>query len=373
MPLTTNEIAFGSAAPRSMPPEPTFDREAAERFADRAAELIDGGAVVMMMAVGHRTGLFDTMARLPPSTSGEIAAAAELAERYVREWLSAMTTGGIVDYDPQTETFSLPPEHAASLTRDASLGNIAVYAQFVALMGQVQDRILGCFETGAGLCYHDFPDFHRVMAEDSNQTVVAQLFTGLLPLVPGLNERLRDGIDVLDAGCGRGNALIAMAKRYPRSRFVGYDLCADAIADAQAAAAAAGLDNICFETRDLSRFEERARYDFLVSFDAVHDQKDPQDLLRRLRRALRPGGRYLMQDIGGSARLENNLDFPMASLLYAVSCMHCTPVSLGQGGAGLGTMWGWETAEAMLREAGFDTIRRHVLPHDPMNVWFVAT
>jgi len=79
-----------------------------------------------------------------------------------------------------------------------------------------------------------------------------------------------------------------------------------------------------------------------------------------------------MQDIGDFARLENNLDFLVASLLYAVSCMHCTPVSLGQGGAGLGTMWGWETAQAMLNAAGFEDVRRHVLPHDPMNVWFVA-
>lgn len=102
------------------------------------------------------------------------------------------------------------------------------------------------------------------------------------------------------------------------------------------------------------------------------DQKDPQGLLRSLHRALRAGGVYLMQDIGGSAHLENNLGFPMASLLYAISCVHCTPISLGQGGAGLGTMWGWETAQRMLREAGFDTVERHVLPHDPMNVWFVS-
>ena len=365
--VNTNPIALPS------PPQLlALDHTAAERFSDRMAALIDGGAVVMMMAVGHRNGLFDTLARLPPSTSAEISNAAALAERYVREWLSVMTTGGIVEYAPETQTFWLPPEHAACLTRNGSLGNLAVYAQFVALMGQVQERTLECFETGAGLCYHDYPDFHRVMSEDSNQTVVAQLFAELLPLVPGLTARLEAGIDVLDAGCGRGKALIAMARRFPRSRFTGYDLCADAISDARANAATEGLGNVRFKVRDLGRFDERQRYDFLVSFDAVHDQRDPQDLLRRLRRALRPGGNYLMQDIGGSARLENNLDFPMASLLYAISCMHCTPVSLGQGGAGLGTMWGWETAEQMLREAGFDQVRREVLPHDPMNVWFVA-
>jgi len=110
----------------------------------------------------------------------------------------------------------------------------------------------------------------------------------------------------------------------------------------------------------------------ITSVDAVHDQKDPQDLLRRLHGALRPGGTYLMQDIGGSAHLEKNIGFPMAALLYAISCAHCTPVSLGQGGLGLGTMWGWETAQGMLEDSGFASIERQVLPHDPMNVWFVS-
>jgi hypothetical protein len=92
-----------------------------------------------------------------------------------------------------------------------------------------------------------------------------------------------------------------------------------------------------------------------------------------LLRALRPGGVYLMQDIGGSARLENNLAMPMAAFLYAMSCVHCMPISLGQGGAGLGTMWGWETAEMFLRHAGFTSVVRKVLPHDPLNVWFVSS
>jgi SAM-dependent methyltransferase len=356
----------------SLAEKPTFDRQNAETFADRIGQILDSGAVAVMLSIGHRTGLLDLMARLPPSTSHRIASEAGLAERYVREWLAAMTTGRIVQYDPARRTYALPPEHAASLTRGGALGNFAVYAQYVTLMGQVQDRTLACFETGDGLSYGDFPDFHQVMCEDSNQTVVAQLFDTLLPLVPGLSRRLEAGIEVLDAGCARGRALIALAERFPRSRFTGYDLCDDAIADATRDARASGTGNVRFAVRDLTHFQERDRYDFIVSFDAVHDQKDPQDLLRRLYGALRPGGVYLMQDIGGSAHLEKNLDFPMASLLYAVSCVHCTPVSLGQGGEGLGTMWGWETAEGMLCEAGYAQIKRHVLPHDPMNVWFVS-
>lgn len=349
-----------------------LDHQRAEAFAEKIAGDLNAGAVSMMMAVGHRTGLFDVMATMAPSTSAEVADRAGLAERYVREWLAVMVVAGIATYDPVSRTYQLPREHAASLTRDAPLGNLAVYAQHVAIMGAVQDRVLECFETGDGLGYDEYPHFHHVMAEDSGQTVAAQLFDAVLPLAPGIIPRLESGIDVLDAGCGRGGALLAMAARYPASRFVGYDLCPDAIEFAANSAQVDGLDNIRFEVRDLSGYDETDRFDFITSFDAVHDQKDPRDLLHRLHGALRSGGTYLMQDIGGSARLENNVDFPMAALLYAVSCIHCTPVSLAQGGDGLGTMWGWETAQSMLREAGFHSVERHVLPHDPMNVWFVS-
>lgn len=349
-----------------------IDQQAAERFVEQVAGLIDAGAVAAMMAIGHRTALFDTMAALPASTSAEIAAAAGLAERYVREWLAVMVTGRIVVYDPAARTYALPAEHAACLTREAQLGNMAVYTQHVALLGEMQERLLHCFRTGEGTSYDEYRCFHQIMEEDSAQTVTAGLFTSILPLVGGIEQRLAEGIDVLDAGCGRGTAIRVMAARFPRSRFVGYDLSHEATGFAQAEADAAGLRNVVFEPRDLSSYDEANRFDFITSFDAIHDLPDPAGHVRRMRTALRDGGIYLVQDVGGSARLENNLDFPMASMLYAVSVAHCMPVSLGQGGAGLGTMWGWETAQAMLEEAGFPSVTRHVLPHDPMNVWFVA-
>jgi len=350
-----------------------FNQRKAEKFAETIGTIVNSGAVAVMVSIGHRTGLFDTMATLPPSTSRQIADAASLAERYVREWLAVMTTGGIITYDPAQRTYSLPAEHAASLTRNAPLGNMAVYAQFIPLSGAVQDRILECFETGEGMAYNEYPCFHSIMAEDSRQTVVAQLFSDILPLVPGLDKKLEAGIDVLDAGCGVGEALIALASRYPASRFTGYDLCEDAIGRARDAVARQGLSNITFRMRDLTGFDEQSRYDFITSFDAIHDQKDPQGLINGIYGALKSGGIYLVQDIGGSAHLENNLNFPFASFLYTASCVHCTPVSLGQGGEGLGTMWGWETAETMLKTAGFVSPRRYVMEHDPMNVWFVSS
>lgn len=349
-----------------------FNAASAETFAERIGETINAGAITLMLSIGHRTGLFDTMALLPHSTSREIADNAGLSERYVREWLAVMVTGRIIHFVPKDKTYTLPAEHAASLTRNAVLGNMAVYAQFVPMSGAVEERILSCFKTGDGLGYNDYPCFHRIMAEDSSQSVVSQLSDTVLPLVPGLDARLKAGIEVMDAGCGSGHALLAMAALYPTSRFTGYDLCGEVIEAARQKAIDEGLANISFEQRNLTGFDETERYDFITSFDAVHDQKHPQEFLKNLYRALKSGGVYLMQDIGGSAHLENNIDFPFASFLYTASCMHCTPISLGQGGDGLGTMWGWETAQKMLETAGFASITRHVLPHDPMNVWFVS-
>jgi 2-polyprenyl-3-methyl-5-hydroxy-6-metoxy-1,4-benzoquinol methylase len=358
--------------PATQAAQPVFDTDRASAFADAIMDMINKGAAAVMISVGHRLDLFTAMANRGPATSADITNETGLAERYVREWLAVMVTAGVVVYEPTRGTYFLPTEHAACLTPDGAIGNLAVYGQHVALLGEVQERLLALFRQGGGTTYADYPCFHQIMAEDSGQSVTAPLFDHVLPLDPRLAERLEAGIDVLDAGCGRGAALIAMAARYPQSRFTGYDLGADAIEFASRGARDLGIANIRFQQRDLTGYDEKACFDFITSFDAVHDQKDPASFIQGLHGALRPGGLYLMQDIGGSARLENNLGFPMASLLYAVSCAHCTPISLGQGGAGLGTMWGWETAERMLREAGFAKVSMHRLPHDPMNVWFVS-
>lgn len=348
------------------------DEAAAEAFVERIAGDLDAGATAIMLSIGHRTGLFDVLSGLDWSTSAQIAEAADLSERYVREWLAAMVVGDIVRYEPATRTYALPREHAQCLTRGAPLGNLAVYAQFIAMAGAMQARVLDCFETGAGIDYAEYPGFHRIMSEDSEQTVVESLPALLDELIPTTATMLEDGIDVLDAGCGSGRALIALATRYPNSRFAGYDLCDEAIAAAKGHAESRGLTNLRFVTFDLDGLRETNCYDLVTSFDAIHDTRNPRRLLDSIHSALRSGGVHLMQDIGGSADLENNIDFPFAPLLYAMSTVHCTPVSLAQGGEGLGTMWGWETAERMLRDAGYTDIQRHTLPHDPMNVWFVS-
>jgi 2-polyprenyl-3-methyl-5-hydroxy-6-metoxy-1,4-benzoquinol methylase len=255
----------------------------------------------------------------------------------------------------------------------ASPDNIAVTAQLIPLMGSVEDSIVESFKNGGGVPYSAFPRFHEVMAEDSGQTVVAALTDHILPLVPGLIGRLESGIEVLDVGCGSGRALNLMARMFPNSRFVGYDFSEEAIARARTEAKEHGTTNARFEVKDAAVLDEKARYDLITTFDAIHDQADPAAVLKGIAAALKEDGVYLMQDIAGSSHLHNNLDHPIAPLLYTVSTMHCMTVSLAQGGEGLGTMWGEEKAREMLEEAGFKKVEVKQLPHDIFNNYFIIT
>ncbi len=350
---------------------PTIDESASDQFAEQLLEVLNHGALATMISVGHRTALFDTLESLPPSTSHEIAEAANLDERYVREWLGAMVTGRIVDYDVSGDRYDLPAAHAACLTRNAAPNNIATFAQYIPLLGTVEDGIVKCFEEGGGLPYSAFPRFQTVMAEDSAQTVLPALVEHILPLVPGLIERLHQGIDVLDVGFGRGKTLNAMAQAFPESRFAGYEISDEGVRFARAEAGAKGLKNVRFEIVDGADFDDSEAFDLICTFDSVHDQADPDALLRNIRRALRPGGVYLMQDIDASSNVGGNIDHPMGTLLYTISCMHCMTVSLAENGQGLGAMWGVELAQERLREAGFSSLEIHRLPHDIQNAYFI--
>jgi 2-polyprenyl-3-methyl-5-hydroxy-6-metoxy-1,4-benzoquinol methylase len=282
-----------------------MDQARSEAFAERMIGVLNDGALALMTSIGHRTGLFDAMAGLPPSSSEQIASASEL-------------------------------------------------------------------EQGGGVPYSAYTRFHEVMAEDSGQTVVAALTGSILPLVPGLTDRLAEGIDVLDVGCGSGRALNLLARKFPNSHFVGYDFSEEAISRARVEAQERGATNVRFEVRDVADLGEEERYDLITTFDAVHDQAKPAAVLAGIAAALRGDGVYLMQDIAGSSHLQNNMDHPLGPFMYTVSTMHCMTVSLAQGGEGLGTMWGEEKATEMLKDAGFGEVEVKRLPHDFQNTYYIA-
>lgn len=351
-----------------------FDSTKADGFADRLVSALNESAMCVMLSIGHRTKLFDHMDGQPPSTSITIARQADLDERYVREWLNALVVSKVIEYYPEDKTYYLPHEHAAYLTRRSTEGNIAVFAQYITMMGTVEDNIVDCFHNGGGVPYDKFPRFHEVMAEDSGQTVLSSLEEHILPLVPGLVQQLEDGISVLDVGCGRGRALNLLAELYPNSHFVGFDLSQEAIDYANNEAREKGLKNILFEIQDVTDFDETSnarQFDLITTFDAVHDQAKPLNVLKGIANALKEDGVYLMQDIHGSSEVQNNMEHPVGPLLYSLSTTHCMTVSLAQGGEGLGTMWGQEKAVELLNTAGFTYIKIHQLDHDFQNDYYV--
>jgi ubiquinone/menaquinone biosynthesis C-methylase UbiE len=358
-----------------MAQEESADTAKTQAFAERLLTILNDGALCLMISVGHRTGLLDAMRDAAPSSSAEIAARAGLNERYVREWLGAMVTGRIVNIDPAANRFSLPPEHAAFLTRAAGADNIGVFAQYIPLLGSVEDEIVECFKKGGGVPYARFPRFQEVMAEDSGQSVLSSLESHIVPLVPGLREKLTSGIHVLDLGCGRGRIINRLAELYPKSRFTGMDLSSEAVLSAWEEAAQKKLRNIEFIVTDLSHFDESAEvesFDLIATFDAIHDQAKPLNVLRGIYRALRSDGVYLMQDIKGSSDIYNNLNHPLGPALYTISCMHCMTVSLAQNGEGLGAMWGEEKTREYLAKAGFRSAEKKELAHDIQNNWYVV-
>ncbi|TDI88676.1 MAG: class I SAM-dependent methyltransferase [Candidatus Dadabacteria bacterium] len=348
-----------------------IDEVKSEQFAERMMTILNHGALNLMISIGYRTGLFDVMSELPASTSEEIAKAAGLNERYVREWLGAMVTGGIIDHYHEKKSYSLPEEHAVWLTRKAVPNNIAVTTQWISLLGSVEDKIVECFKNGGGVPYEAFKRFHEVMSDESYQTVIVPLLDQTLPLIEGIKERLEEGINVLDVGCGSGFALVHMAREFPNTRFTGYDISEEAIDRGTAHAAQYGLTNVTLIAKDVAEFDDVQKYDLITTFDAIHDQADPDRVLSNINRALKDDGVYLMQDIAGSSHVHNNMDHPLAPLLYTTSCMHCMTVSLSQNGKGLGAMWGKELATDMVKNAGFTQVEIKEQPHDPINYYYI--
>ena len=340
-------------------------------FEEYLMDVMNKASLALMLSVGHRTKLFDSMHNSTWMTSQQLADKSTLNERYVREWLGAMVTGNIVDYDPSSKSYSLSENKAKLLSREGSF-NFASSMQWIPALAYVEDEIVKCFEKGGGVPYQSYHRFHAVMAEESGQTVLPALIDKILPLVPSLVDNLKKGIQVLDVGCGSGQALNLMAKNFPNSHFTGYDFSKEAIQVAKEESKKLGNKNTLFEVQDVEHFPQGQKFDLVTAFDAIHDQAAPSRVLDNIKSAVKDDGVFLMQDIGSSSQLENNKTHPLGPFLYTVSCLHCMTVSLALNGHGLGAMWGKEKAIQMLNEAGFSSVNVKQLPHDPINYYYIA-
>ncbi len=350
----------------------TFDADRAKAFMGTMLSILNGGGLALMVSIGHRTGLFDSLASGGPATSEALAARTELSERYVREWLAAMTTGRILEHDPETDVFALPAEHAALVTRAGGPLNIANEMQQVAMLGKVEDLVVDAFRTGEGVSYDHYPAFHGLMAESSAARFDAGLVDEMIPNLPGAVDALAAGATLADVGCGQGYGLLLLAEAFPNASFIGLDLSVAAIDHANGAAAQRGLTNVRFEALDAVTPYGEACVDYVVTFDAIHDQAQPRTVLTNICNMLRPGGWYLCVEPKAATALADNMDEPAAPFLYTVSAMHCMSVSLAGGGEGLGAAWGQEALLEYLETAGFVAIDTKRVRTDRTNMHVIA-
>jgi len=346
--------------------------EQAEAFASTMLDTFNKASLSVMISIGHRAELFDLLSESGEITSREFASKNHLNERYVREWLAAMTVGKIVNYNSKNKTYVLPAEHSAFLTKVAGSDNFATLFQYIPVMANVEDELLECFKNGGGVAYDKFERFHKVMAEDSGQNFKSNLITEMIPLINGIVEKLEKGINVLDIGCGSGNAVNTLAKVFPNSTFIGIDFCIEPIEQAIRDSKMLKLDNATFLKMDAADLDFYNKFDLITTFDAIHDQGFPDKVLKNIYNNLNNGGTYLMMDIDASSNLEENLEHPLGASLYSISTAHCMTVSLAQGGMGLGTMWGRQKAQQMLKEAGFKSTVLKRIEKDIMNAYYIS-
>jgi 2-polyprenyl-3-methyl-5-hydroxy-6-metoxy-1,4-benzoquinol methylase len=345
----------------------------ADVFAGRVARTLNSGFITLMISIGHRIGLFDVLAALPPSTSKEVASAAGLTERYVREWLAAMTTAHIVDYDARTATYFLPIQYASVLANAAGMNNLAPAAQLLSLLASSEDLVVAGFRGGGGVMPHAYDRLTEAISATKRLRIDDGYVDELLDLMPGMRTRLHRGAVVLDAGCGDGALLVHLARLFPRSKFRGYDLSRAAIGRACDQLEESGVENLDFVLGDVKDLDEPDTYDLVLAFESLHELAFPGAVLRNVAASLKDDGVFLMQEAAASSHLTRNVDHPFAPMLYALSCMHSVPVaSCDPRGQALGRMWGQERAAQMLAETGFGNTRFETMASDPFRYYAVS-
>jgi SAM-dependent methyltransferase len=353
-------------------PAPAIDPERVKQLAEQVFAILGGALTSAMIHLGDRLGLYRALAGAGPLTSDELARKTGLHERWVREWLRGQATARLIDYAGDGR-FRLSPEAALVLADEDSPAFVA--GGFCALPQQlaVLDRLPESFRTGIGLPYDAFgPEgtvgIERLLAPWFR----TQLVPVALPALDGVVAKLGAGVEVADVGCGAGVALLQMARVFPRSRFHGYEISKHALARAEENKRASGQPNVTFHDARVEPLPADARFDFITTFDCLHDMAHPGPVMRSIRRALKDDGTWLIADINCKATFEENLaDNPMAPMMYGFSVLCCMSSALSEpGGAGLGTLGFHEAvARRMTADAGFTRFKQLELDN-PFNAYY---
>ena len=353
-----------------MATQPTIDRAKRRAFLDKVIGDTSGMAATLLATIGDRLGLFKDLAANGPATSAEMAARTGIDERYAREWLGGLASAGYLEYDPASGRFTLPPEYETILVQETSPQFFGGLHQMMTGQLSVLDRLLQAFRQGGGVPQSAYdPSLWEGMERASLGRFESMLVQQWLPAMPDVVALLERGCDVADIGCGAGHALIKLARTYPQSRYVGYDVFEPSVARATANAEAAGVaDRVGFQQLDASTGLP-TQYDVITTFDVVHDAVDPGGLLRAIRQALRPVGRYVCVEVNCSAKLEENVG-PISTLFHAFSVFYCLTTSLANQGAGLGALGLPEPKmQEMCAAAGFSSVRLLPLQNPFNNVY----
>jgi SAM-dependent methyltransferase len=327
--------------------------------------------VSLMVYLGRRLALYQVMQGNGPLTSGDLAEATGLHERWLREWLRGQAAAGLIDY--QAGRFELSPEAAAVLADENHLAFLGYIFDSIPDRAGIVQRLPEAFRTGVGLSWDDRGEGSIQSTEFTFRNWYRHvLVPAALPLLEGIVSRLEAGARVADLGCGTGVALVQMARAFPRSEFHGYEISELSLERAKENCAAAGATNVFLHNLRQEALPADAGFDLITTFDCLHDMTDPaRQAAAPIRAALRPDGVWFIVDINGAATFEENLEKPGVAMMYAMSVLSCLSSSLSEpGGAGLGTLGLPEPAlRELVQTAGFTRFRRLDLPH-PINAYY---
>ena len=319
----------------------------------------DLGAAVSgaLVVLGDRLGLYRALAEVGPADSTKLAARTGLNERYVREWLANQAASGYVNYEPKSGCFSMSPEQQAVFANPES--PVAMTGGFYAASSVYHDepKVAEAFRTGAGMAWQDHHSCLFCGVEKFFRPgYAANLVQNWIPALGSVQAKLQAGAEVADIGCGHGASTIIMAKAFPKSKFTGFDFHEGSIERARQSAREAGLTNVSFATASAKEFP--GRYDFITTFDALHDMGDPVGAAAHTRESLKPDGTWMVVEPLAGDRLEDNLN-PVGRVFYGFSTMICTPNSRSQEvGLALGAQAGERRLREVMEQAGFRHFRR---------------
>lgn len=332
-----------------------MDRQRIAAFLERFVGFASGATTMGLLAVADRSGLLSWLGEHGAGTADEIAAGAGLEERYVKEILSGLTAAGALGYDAHSGVFTLPDEHALFLSDPSSPYFMGGWMDMIPALYAQLDGVTRATEEGGGVGFEEFgTEMIKGIDRGNSPSQSVFLVDRWLPAIPGLIERLTEGIRVADVGCGSGTVPILVAKAFPTAEVTGFDVSDDALGVARSRGGS--VSNVTFENYPADSIPLDPPFDLITAFDVIHDLADPLAALERIHDALSPDGLFFMMEPNVSSELENNLH-DIGALMYGISTMHCMTQSLAVGGEGVGAAWGREMAEHYATRAGFSTFR----------------